>query len=190
MYLFERLDFFFLFLNFLNTYLLLRDRETQSVSRGGVETGGDTESEAGSRLWAVSTELNAGLELTNCKIMTWTEVCRLTNWATQVTRLDFFLNESPFLPTSPVISLLFFKNLRASLKNFTVFDSVYCCYLFFIYLFSYFNSTYEWNHMILYFSVWLISLSLKPSRSIHVAANGKISFSFMDTNKQTNKTDS
>ena len=41
-------------------YLLLRDRETQSVSGGGVERGGDTEPEAGSRLRAVSTELDAG----------------------------------------------------------------------------------------------------------------------------------
>ena len=44
---------------------------------------GDTESEAGSRLQAVSTEPNAGLELTDCEIMTWAEVRCLTNWATQ-----------------------------------------------------------------------------------------------------------
>ena len=48
----------------------MRDRETQSVSREGAETGGDTESEAGSRLWAVSREDEAGLELTDCEIMT------------------------------------------------------------------------------------------------------------------------
>ena len=59
----------FFFKNF-NVYLLLRDRETQSMSRGGAEREGDTESEAGSRLQAVSTELDAGLELTNRKIMT------------------------------------------------------------------------------------------------------------------------
>ena len=40
------------------------------MSRGGAEREGDTESEAGSRLQAVSTEPNAGLELTNHKIMT------------------------------------------------------------------------------------------------------------------------
>ena len=34
------------------------------------EREGDTESEAGSRLSAVSTELEAGLELTDCEIMT------------------------------------------------------------------------------------------------------------------------
>ena len=44
---------------------------------------GDTESEAGSRLWAVSTEPDAGLELTDCEIMTWAEVGRPTDWATQ-----------------------------------------------------------------------------------------------------------
>ena len=44
---------------------------------------GDTESEAGSRLWAVSTEPDAGLELTVREIMTWAEVGRLTDQATQ-----------------------------------------------------------------------------------------------------------
>ena len=49
------------------------------MSEGGVERGGDTESEAGSRLAAVSAEPNAGLELTNREIMTWAEVGRLTD---------------------------------------------------------------------------------------------------------------
>ena len=40
------------------------------MSRGGAEREGDTESEAGSRLWAVSTEPDAGLKLTNCEVMT------------------------------------------------------------------------------------------------------------------------
>ena len=40
------------------------------MSMGGAERGGNTESEAGSRLWAVSTELGAGLEPTNREIMT------------------------------------------------------------------------------------------------------------------------
>ena len=40
------------------------------MSRGGAETEGDTESEAGSRLRAVSPEPDAGLELTNCEIVT------------------------------------------------------------------------------------------------------------------------
>ena len=45
-------------------------RERRRVSRGAAEREGDTESKAGCRLWAVSTEPNAGLELTNCEIMT------------------------------------------------------------------------------------------------------------------------
>ena len=43
---------------------------TESMSRGRAEREGDTESEAGSRLRAVSTEPDAGLEPTNCEIMT------------------------------------------------------------------------------------------------------------------------
>ena len=58
-------------------------RERQSVSGGGAEREGDTESEAGSRLWAVSIEPDVGLEPTNCEIMTWAEVDALTDWATQ-----------------------------------------------------------------------------------------------------------
>ena len=40
------------------------------MSRGGAEREGDTESEVGSRLRAVSTEPDAGLELTDHEIMT------------------------------------------------------------------------------------------------------------------------
>ena len=47
---------------------------------------GDTESETGSRLWAVSTEPDTGLELRDREIMTWAEVGRLTDWATQAPR--------------------------------------------------------------------------------------------------------
>ena len=39
----------------------------------------DTESKAGSRLHAVSTEPHARLELTNCEIMTRAEVSQSTN---------------------------------------------------------------------------------------------------------------
>ena len=44
------------------------------MSRGGAESEGDTESEAGSGLRAVGTEPDAGLELTDREIMTWAEV--------------------------------------------------------------------------------------------------------------------
>ena len=52
----------------------MKDRERQSTSTGGAEREGDTESEAGSRLQAVRTEPEAGLELRNCEIMTRAEV--------------------------------------------------------------------------------------------------------------------
>ena len=74
--------FFFNFFMFI--YFWEREREKESMSRGGAKREGDTESEAGSRLWAVSTEPDVGLELTNCKIMTWAEVGRLNDRATQV----------------------------------------------------------------------------------------------------------
>ena len=46
------------------------ERAYESVSGGGVEKEGDTESEAGPRLRAVSTEPDAGLEPTSHEIMT------------------------------------------------------------------------------------------------------------------------
>ena len=59
--------FFFNF--FLNVYLFLGQR--QSMNRGGAEREGDTESETGSRLRAISPEPDAGLELTDREIVTW-----------------------------------------------------------------------------------------------------------------------
>ena len=58
-------------------FIFEREREREA------EREGDTEFEAGSRLW-VSTERIAGLEPTNCDIMPWAEVRQLANWATQV----------------------------------------------------------------------------------------------------------
>ena len=48
------------------------------MSRGEAEREGDTESEAGSRLCAVSTELDTGLELMDCEIKTRAQGRRLT----------------------------------------------------------------------------------------------------------------
>ena len=53
------------------------------MNGGGAEREGHTESEAGSRLWAISPEPDMGLKLTDCKIGTWAEVGRPTDWATQ-----------------------------------------------------------------------------------------------------------
>ena len=49
------------------------------MSGQGAEREGDTESKAGSRLRAISTEPDAGVELTHCEIMTRAEVGRSTD---------------------------------------------------------------------------------------------------------------
>ena len=63
-----------------------RERETEREQGRGREREGDTEPQAGSRLWAVSTEPDMGLEITDCEIMTWAEVRHVTNWAIQAYR--------------------------------------------------------------------------------------------------------
>ena len=67
-------------------FLFIFETEKDRAWAGEGQREADTESEAGSRLWAVSTEPNAGLELTNCKFMTWAEVGRLADRATQAPR--------------------------------------------------------------------------------------------------------
>ena len=63
-------------------YFWERERETECEQGRGRER--ETQKpEAGSRLRAVSTEPDAGLKPTNCEIITWAEVGRLTDWATQ-----------------------------------------------------------------------------------------------------------
>ena len=68
---------FIIFFNFL-TFIYFWDRERKEHEWGRVR---DTESETVSRLWAVSTEPYAGLQLTDREIMTWAEVGHLTDWA-------------------------------------------------------------------------------------------------------------
>ena len=63
-------------------FLFILGRERQSVSGGG-QREREGESKAGSSLWAVSAEPDAGLQLMNGEIMTWAEVRCLTNLATQ-----------------------------------------------------------------------------------------------------------
>ena len=50
--------------------LFIFEGKRPSLSWGGAERKGDTESKAGSRFQAVSTEPDMGLELINHKIMT------------------------------------------------------------------------------------------------------------------------
>ena len=51
-------------------FIYFGDRNTEHKQGRSREREGDRESETGSRLRAVSTEVNVGLELTNHKIMT------------------------------------------------------------------------------------------------------------------------
>ena len=74
--------FFLMFIHFL------RDREW--VGEGQRER--ETQSKASSRLWALSTDPDVGLEPTNHEIMTWAEVGRSTDWATQAPLSDKILN--------------------------------------------------------------------------------------------------
>ena len=61
---------FFFFLTFIHFWETERDR----AQAGEEQREGDTDSKAGSRLWAVRTEPDAGLELMSCEIMIWAEV--------------------------------------------------------------------------------------------------------------------
>ena len=66
-------------------FIYFWDRERQSMSGGGAEREGDTESEAGSRLWTVSAEPTTALELMTME--SWLELKsdrHITDWATQV----------------------------------------------------------------------------------------------------------
>ena len=71
---------YFFFFNVF--YLFLGQRETEH-ERGRGRERGSTKLEAGSMLWAISPEPDAGLELADRKIMTWAKVGSLTDWATQ-----------------------------------------------------------------------------------------------------------
>ena len=61
-------------------------QETECEQGRDRQREGATESEAGSRLWAVSTEPDAGLQLMNREITTWAEVGHLADRTT----LEYF----------------------------------------------------------------------------------------------------
>ena len=64
-------------------FIFARERETEWKQGRGRERDTHTELKAGSRLWAVSTEPDTGLKLTDHEIVTWAKIGRLTDWATQ-----------------------------------------------------------------------------------------------------------
>ena len=74
---------------------------------GEEQREGDTESEAGSRLRAISTKPKMGLESINPEMMTWAKVGRLTNRATQAPQFSFlsFLPSPLSFPSFPFLLL-------------------------------------------------------------------------------------
>ena len=86
-----------------------REREREHERGRGREKEEGTESEAGSRLRAVSTEPDAGLELMNREITTCAEVKCLTDWATQAPRfmLGFHFPSSHYILVSTTLTCLY-----------------------------------------------------------------------------------
>ena len=71
--------FYFIIFNFLMIiYIWERERE-RNRAQEWAERERDKESKAGSRLWAVSTEPDVGLEPLNHEIVTWAKVVLLTD---------------------------------------------------------------------------------------------------------------
>ena len=93
----------------------MRDRESKQAR--GREREGDTESEAGSRLRAVSTGSITGLELTDREITTWAEVGRLTDSATQVPRLFVMDSQIAVCGSLTVWNYSYFDLLQSKLDN-------------------------------------------------------------------------
>ena len=87
-----------------NVYFLFL-REYTCLSGGGAVSREDPESKAGSNLWTVTTEPDAGLEPTNREIMNWAKVGHLTDWATQESH-DFHIL-APAFNGYEIVSKLF-----------------------------------------------------------------------------------
>ena len=98
-------------------FIYFWDRERQSASGGGAEGEGDTESETGSRFWAVSTEPDVGLDAMNCEIVTWAKVRRSTDWATQAPLDCTFLVQINWLPLGLCTQSGWWPNPRATARR-------------------------------------------------------------------------
>ena len=110
-------------------FIYFWERETEH-EWGERQRDGDTKSETGSRLWAVSTEPYMGHQPMNFEIMNWAEVACLTNWATQAPPGVGFLNWIFWVPINETNSSWFKlkweiysksiqMSLRIQVKNYT-----------------------------------------------------------------------
>ena len=72
-------------------FILERERARERVWVGEGQKEKETQNlkQAPGSEQAVSTEPNAGLELTNCEFMAWAKVGRFTDWATQAPLYNF-----------------------------------------------------------------------------------------------------
>ena len=131
---YHMVSLFFLF--FFLTFVYFWDRERQSMNGGGSEREEDTESETGSRLWAVGTEPDVWLEPKDREIMTWAKVGRLTDQATQASlacsqflRVSYALALSHsnlfFFPSPPPWVSVKFLRIHISVKTYGVCLSLY-----------------------------------------------------------------
>ena len=87
------------------------------------------------------------------------------------------LKKFPSIPSLLSIFILkeewyIFWNFSALLWYIMLTDFFNVC---FVHLLWFLDSDIKWNHVVFVF-LWLISLSIIPSRFIHAVANGKISF--------------
>ena len=90
---------------FFLTLIYFWERQTEHKSGVEEERERVRESEAVSRLWAVSTQPNTGLELMSCEIMTWAKV---RHWLTEPPRCPNFLLFLKFTKDPELLCLLFF----------------------------------------------------------------------------------
>ena len=94
-------------------FIYFCERERHSVNGEGPQREGDADSEAG--LQAVSTKLDAGLELANCEIMTRAEAGHLTDGATQAPQKEHLKASLPedILVISDIYILSYFSAVFA-----------------------------------------------------------------------------
>ena len=94
-------------------------------------------------------------------------LCIISPW------LIYFTAEGLYL-LAPFIYFTHPTLLSSGKPPFVLWICSLCLFKFCFACFVFIDSTYNWDHMVFLF-LWLIALGVIPSRSIHIASNGKIS---------------